>query len=179
MPPRFCGPAIQSPTVVTYTLTMDCPYCLPWTAPLWFCCAYCWCLWALLTQFLPNFVSSMTITHERNNTVCWSIYEQKLSHDEWSAGNYPPHAVNCKGTSAAHAVPPNVYVTNSEGWHQASAPDTGILSNTFCDRLLPISCKSYCRFAVANSLSMLRFVPVNDTLQNSLIGWLLLVRNIS
>ena len=42
-------------------------------------------------------------------------------------------------------------------------------------KLLPVRCTSYCRSAVTNSLSMLRFVPISHTLQHSLIGRLFLV----
>ena len=48
----------------------------------------------------------------------------------------PPHFVNGKGTSAAHIVPPNSHVTNSEGCHLVSAADTCVHSTTFCDTLL-------------------------------------------
>jgi len=60
----------QCTTALTCTLIVACPWCLPRTAPRWFCCAYCWWFWALLMQCLPNFVSSATSTDETNNTGC-------------------------------------------------------------------------------------------------------------
>ena len=112
LPPRFCGkhidwPARQCPTVITYTLIVDCPWCLPRAAPRWFFYAYCWWLWALLTQFLQNFVSSVTSTDETNNIL---LFADKTTNKNCPmVGDQqaidPPHAVNGKGTSAAHAVP--------------------------------------------------------------------------
>jgi len=112
LPPRFCGkhidwPARQCPTVITYTLIVDCPWCLPRAAPRWFFYAYCWWLWALLTQFLQNFVSSVTSTDETNNIL---LFADKTTNKNCPmVGNQqaidPPHTVNGKGTSAAHAVP--------------------------------------------------------------------------
>jgi hypothetical protein len=87
----------------------------------------------------------------------------------------PTQVVNGKGTSAANVIPPTRHMTNNEGCHPLSAADTCVLSTAFCDRLLPVSCTSHCRSAVTNSLSVLRFVPVSDTLQYSLVGRLLLV----
>ena len=74
----FCAklvdwPARQSPTALTFTLMVDCPWCLPWTEWHWFFYPYCWWLSALLTQFLPNIVSSMTSTLETKTyiNICW------------------------------------------------------------------------------------------------------------
>ena len=101
---QTCGPARQCPTVLTCTL------CLPWTAARWFLYAYCWWLSALLIQFLPNFVSPVTSTAETNNIL---VFADKTANKNCPiVGDQqaldPPHAVNCKGTSAAHAVPQTV-----------------------------------------------------------------------
>jgi hypothetical protein len=164
-------------TVISYILMVDCPWCPPRTAPRWFFYAYCWWLWALLTQFLPNVVSSVRSTDETNNILLFA--DKTTNKNCRMVGDQraidPPHAVNGKTTSAVRGVPPNSHVTNSEGWHHVSAADTGVLSTTFCDRLLPVRCTSHCRSAVINILLMLRLVSVSDTLQHSLIGWLFLV----
>ena len=69
------------------------------------------------------------------------------------------------------------HVTNSEGWHHVSAANNCVLCSQHHvqRKLLPVRCTSYCRSAVTNSLSMLRFVPISHTLQHSLIGRLFLV----
>jgi hypothetical protein len=65
-------PVRQCPTVLKYTVMVFCLCCLSWTAPRWFCCAYCWWLSAVLTQFLLNVFSSMTRNYETNNILVFA-----------------------------------------------------------------------------------------------------------
>jgi hypothetical protein len=103
-----CGPARQCTTILTCTLMVDCPWCLPRTAPRWFYCAYCWWVWALLMQFLPNFVSSVTSTDDTNKILMFAdkttIKNCPMVGDQQAID--PPHLVHGKGTSATHRVPP-------------------------------------------------------------------------
>jgi hypothetical protein len=166
-------PTRQSSTALTCTLSVDCPWRLPRTAPHWFFYPYCWWLSARLTQFLHIFDSSMKRTHETNNILVFADKTTNRNCHMVGAQQAidPPHVLGGNSTS----VPPNSHVINSEAWQHVSAADTCALNTTFYDRLLPVRCKSHCRSAVTSDLSMLRFVPVSDTVQHSLIGWLFLV----
>jgi hypothetical protein len=101
---HFAWPARQSPTTLTYTLSVKRPWCLPWTATHWSFYPYCCWFWH---NFYKHFL--LRDKQTRGNqyiSVCLQNYYQKLSHVGWSAGNRSSKRFNWWGYISCSWSPP-------------------------------------------------------------------------